>query len=97
MRAAFSLTLLSLSLGAVYLRSGAQLSVVVAPIHRSVRHSDVSSGTIARALAIVTAPLGSGDKSDLRILTEGLITGISSNLGTCRAYILMPENFRVRG
>ena len=62
MRAAFSLTLLSLSLslGAVFLRSGAQLSVV-APIHRSVRHSDVSSGTIARALAIVTAPLAGAD------------------------------------
>ena len=63
MRAAFSLTLLSLSLslGAVLLRSGAQLSVVVAPIHGSVRHSDVSSGTIARALAIVTAPLAGAD------------------------------------
>ncbi len=61
MRAAISLTLLSLSLGAVFLRSGAQFSVVVSPIHRSVRHSDVSSGTIARALAIVTAPLAGAD------------------------------------
>lgn len=60
MRAA-SLTLLSLSLGAVFLRSGVQLPVVDTPIHRSVRHSDVSSGTIARALAIVTAPLAAPD------------------------------------
>jgi len=63
MRAAFSLTLLSLSLslGVVFLRSSAPLSVVITPIHRSVRHSDVSSGTIARALAIVTAPLAGAD------------------------------------
>jgi hypothetical protein len=60
MRAASLLTLLSLSLGAFFLRSAASLPTVT-PIHQSVRHSDVSSGTIARALAIVTAPLAAPD------------------------------------
>jgi hypothetical protein len=60
MRAPSLLTLLSLSLGAFFLRSAAPLTVDT-PIHRSVRHSDVSSGTIARALAIVTAPLAGPD------------------------------------
>ena len=61
MRAALPLTLLSLSLGVVFFRSAAELRTP-APIRRSVRHSDVSSGTIAsRALAIVTSPLKSDD------------------------------------
>ena len=61
MRAAFLLTLLSLSLGAFFLRSDAPRPTVGIPTHRSVRHSDVSSGTIARALAIVTAPIARPD------------------------------------
>ena len=61
MRAASLLTLLSLSLGAFFLRSAAPLPTVDTPIHQSVRHSDVASGTIARALAIVTAPLTAPD------------------------------------
>jgi hypothetical protein len=61
MRAPSLLTLLSLSLGAFFLRSAAPLPTVDTPIHQSVRHSDVASGTIARALAIVTAPLAAPD------------------------------------
>jgi len=61
MRAAIPLTLLSLSLGAAIIRSAALVSTPGSPIHRA-RHAGVSSGTIARTLAIVAAPLTrSGD------------------------------------
>jgi len=61
MRAAIPLTLLSLSLGAAIIRSAAFVSTPASPIHGA-RHAGVSSGTIARALAIVAAPLTrSGD------------------------------------
>ena len=50
------LTLLSLALGVVFLRSAAELRTS-APVRQPVRHSDVSSGTItSRALSIVASP-----------------------------------------
>jgi hypothetical protein len=61
MRAAFPLTLLSLSLGVAVLRSASPFHTILTPTHRSARHSGVSSGTIARALAIVAAPLSGSD------------------------------------
>jgi|SRR5512133_1822226 hypothetical protein len=50
------LPLLSLALGAFFLRSASQLPTAATVSPRSARHSDVSSGAIARALAVV-APL----------------------------------------
>ena len=50
------LLLLSLALGALFLRSASQLPTASAVSPRSARHNDVSSGAIARALAVV-APL----------------------------------------
>jgi len=52
-RAAFSLLL---ALGALFLHGASETPAPRTPVHRSVRHDDVSSGTIARALAVV-APL----------------------------------------
>jgi len=64
MRAAFPLTLLSLSLGAAFVRSALPLPTADKPIHKSVRHPGVSSGTVARALAMVASPLTSSSDSD---------------------------------
>jgi hypothetical protein len=61
MRAALPLTLLSLSLGAALFRSGNQLPTLQAPIHKSARYAGVSSGNVARALAMVAAPLTESD------------------------------------
>jgi hypothetical protein len=61
--------LLSLALGAWFLRDAAQVPVPTrgSPPPRSARHSDVSSGAIARALAVVAplAKLGDDDRADV--------------------------------
>ena len=67
MRAALPLTLLSLSLGAAIIRSAVLVPASASLVHRSARHAGVSSGTIARALAIVAAPLtrSGDDRADI--------------------------------
>jgi hypothetical protein len=64
MRAAFPLPLLSLALGALVLRGAAQLPTSDAPTRTTARHSDISSGAIARALSIVV-PRSDDDRADI--------------------------------
>jgi predicted Zn-dependent protease len=67
-RAAFPFPLLSLALGIFFLHSASQISSPRPPARRDVRHSDVSSGTIARALRVVTplAGLVDDDRADIK-------------------------------
>lgn len=61
------LPLLSLALGALFLRGAAQLPTDGVAAPRSTRHNDVSSGAIARALAVVAplAKLADDDRGDV--------------------------------